>query len=135
MKPLNLEVQWDDSVWTFNVQSLSTEEAMIMEMYAGTKPIALIGALMTDARQLSTKDFQCLMWLMKRRAGVRFPVEQTPVFDVLAYMDAIVEAVNDFQNKAAAEVAAETAERAEKGLPPKKTTSRTRARNSTSRTS
>lgn len=134
MKAINLEVHWEDKDWTLNVQSLSTAEAMIIEMYSGTKPLALIGNLTSKPDELSTRDFQCLLWLIKRRAGVMYAVEQTPEFDVMAFMNEIMEAVVRFRAKADAEQKAETDQRAAKGLPPKKATSRTPARGSTSPT-
>lgn len=134
MKAVNLEVQWEDKLWTLNIQSLETDESMIMEMYSGTKPIALIGNLTNRPGELSTRDFQCILWLLKRRAGVMYPVEQTPKFDLFAFMNAIVEAVQKFQDDVERDVAEETAELAAKGLPPKKSRNRTPVRTSTPET-
>jgi hypothetical protein len=137
MDPINLEVHWpdadgNDAMWTLNVQSLDTEEAMLMEMYSDTKPLALIGSLVSKPTDLSTKDLQCVMWLLKRRAGERFPVEQTPKFDLFAFIQAIQDAAIAFGDKVTDTKAKENAERAARSLPPKGPTPRTRARKVTS---
>ncbi|MGH3521313.1 MAG: hypothetical protein ACRDU4_00465 [Mycobacterium sp.] len=113
-----MEIDYDGDVWTWDMSTLAVDEAMAVEEYTGKKALEWITTF-DDVAQASTKDLQVLLWVLRRRDGHKEPPAAV-MLDVFKFAGALNEGMVALQEKILADMKAETAERATKGLPPKK---------------
>ncbi len=100
-----MKIEWDDRMWTVDVNELSLTQAVVITGRTGVSLTAWEKALADPDSPQWLPSVQCFYWLMLQQDGQKVPVGDLD-FPVLKYAQAVAAAVEQ-ENTAAAEAVAE----------------------------